>query len=98
VSSRTGDRTRFTYGAHTLLEPRFRAFLRAYHRRFPLSDAEVLFLPEAYRFFLLNYVVREGRHFFRHDIWRLLQHDVVDLHLPRLDDYDFTVLLDELHR
>jgi hypothetical protein len=98
VSSRTGDRTQFTYGAHTLLEPRFRAFLRAYHRRFPLTEAEVLFLPEAYRFFLLNYVVREGRHFFRHDIWRLLQHDVVDLHLPRLDDYDFTVLLDELHR
>ncbi len=37
VSSRTGDRTRFTYGAHTLLEPRFRRFLRAYHAEFPLT-------------------------------------------------------------
>jgi hypothetical protein len=96
VSSRTGDRTRFTYGAHTLLEPRFRTFLRAYHQRFPLREEEVRFLPEAYRFFLLNYVVREGRHFFRHDFWRLLQHDVVDIHLPMLDELDFTVLLDEL--
>lgn len=96
VSSRTGDRTRFTYGAHTLLEPRFRRFLRAYHRHFPLSEAEVLFLGEAYRFFLLNYVVREGRHFFRHDIWRTLQTDVVDVHLPLLDELDLRPLLDEL--
>ena len=60
VSSRTGDRTSFTYGAHTLLEPRFRRFLRAYHAEYPLTPDEVLFLKEAYRFFLLNYVVREG--------------------------------------
>lgn len=96
VSSRTGDRTRFTYGSHTFLEPRFRRFLRAYHRVNPLTEAEVRFLPEAYRFFLLNYVVREGRHFFRHDIWRHLQYDVVDLHLPSLDRFDVAPLLDEL--
>lgn len=96
VSSRTGDRTRFTYSAHTMLEPRFKRFLRAYHAHFPLSESEVRFLGEAYRFFLLNYVVREGRHFFRHDIWRHLQHDVVDIHLPMLDDVDLTPLLDEL--
>jgi DNA-binding FrmR family transcriptional regulator len=96
VSSRTGDRTRFTYGAHTMLEPRFKRFLRTYHRRFPLTADEVLFLGEAYRFFLLNYVVREGRHFFRHDIWRSLQHDVVDIHLPMLDSLDLTPLLREL--
>jgi hypothetical protein len=96
VSSRTGDRTRFTYGSHTLLEDRFRRFLRAYHSVMPLTEAEVRFLPEAYRFFLLNYVVREGRHFFRHDIWRHLQHDVVDVHLPALDRLDVTPLLDDL--
>jgi len=96
VSSRTGDVTRFTYGAHTMLEPRFRRFLRRYHERFPLTEAEVLFMAEAYRFFLLNYVVREGRHFFRHDIWRSLQHDVVDIHLPMLDQLDLTPLLREL--
>jgi hypothetical protein len=96
VSSRTGDRTRFTYGSHTLLEPRFRRFIRAYHRVYPLTEAEVRFLVEAYRFFLLNYVVREGKYFFRHDYWRLLQHDVVDVHLPSIDTFDISPLLDEL--
>jgi hypothetical protein len=96
VSSRTGDKTRFTYGAHTLLEPRFRRFLGIYQRSFPLADEEVLFLKEAYRFFLLNYVVREGAHFFRYDIWQHLLHDVVDVHLPALDDLDLTPLLSGL--
>lgn len=96
VSSRTGDRTTFTYAAHTLLEPRFRAFLRAYHAEYPLLPEEVLFLKEAYRFFLLNYVVREGRHFFRYDFWQHLLHDAVDVHLPSLDHLDLTPLLAEL--
>jgi hypothetical protein len=96
VSSRTGDRTSFTYAAHTLLEPRFRTFLKAYHSVYPLTAPEVLFLKEAYRFFLLNYVVREGRHFFRYDFWQHLLHDAVDVHLPRLDDVDLTPLLEEL--
>jgi hypothetical protein len=94
VSSRTGDRSSFTYGSHTLLEPRFRRFLQAYHEVFPLAEHEVLFLKEAYRFFLLNYVIREGRHFFRYDFWQYLLHDAVDVHLPSLDDLDLTPLLD----
>ena len=98
VSSRTGDRTRFTYGSHTLLEPRFRSFVRAYHQEFPLTERDVMFLGEAYRFFLLNYVVREGQFFFRHDIWRHLLHDVVDVHLPSLDTLDLRPLVDELGR
>jgi hypothetical protein len=96
VSSRTGDRSGFTYGSHTLLEPRFRLFLRAYHRVLPLTPAEVLFLGEAYRFFLLNYVIREGRHFFRFEFWQHLLHDAVDVHLPALDELDLTPLLREL--
>ncbi len=96
VSSRTGDRTTFTYAAHTLLEPRFQRFLRAYHAEFPLEPGEVLFLKEAYRFFLLNYVIRGGRHFFRHDFWQQLLHDAVDVHLPGLDDLDLTPLLRQL--
>jgi hypothetical protein len=96
VSSRTGDRTTFTYASHTLLEPRFRRFLRAYHAEYPLIPEEVLFLKEAYRFFLLNYVVREGRHFFRYDFWQHLLRDAVDVHLPSLDSVDLTPLLREL--
>jgi hypothetical protein len=96
VSSRTGDRTRFTYGSHTLLEPRFRRFLAVYHSVFAMTPEEVLFLKEAYRFFLLNYVVREGEYFFRRDIWQHLLLDVVDVHLPTLDTLDLSPLLDEL--
>ncbi len=96
VSSRTGDRSVFTYGSHTLLEPRFRQFLRAYHRVFPLTEGEVLFLGEAYRFFLLNYVVREGRHFFRFEFWQQLLHDAVDVQLPALDSLDLTPLVRDL--
>ena len=93
MSSRTGDRTTFTYGVHTLFEERFVRFLRAYHGVFPLEEREILFLKEAYRFFLLNYVVREGRFFFRRDIWQHLLHDVVDVHLPSLDERDFGTLV-----
>jgi hypothetical protein len=70
--------------------------LRAYHAEYPLTPGEVLFLKEAYRFFLLNYVVREGRHFFRYDFWQHLLHDAVDVHLPSLDEVDLRPLLDEL--
>ena len=94
VSSQTGDRSGFTYGSHTMLQPRFRLFLRSYHEVYPLTEAEVLFLPEAYRFFLLNYVIRQGRHFFRPDFWQHLLHDAVDVHLPALDSVDFRPLLD----
>jgi hypothetical protein len=93
VSSSTGDRSHFTYGAHTLLEPRFVSFLRAYHAVFPLTAAEVLFLKEAYRFFLLNYVVREGRHFFRDAFWRKLLHEAVNVHLPAIDEVDLNPLV-----
>ncbi len=97
VSSRTGDKSSFTYGSHTLLEPRFRRFLRAYHGVYPLDPEEVMFLKESYRFFLLNYVVKEGRHFFRHDFWQHLLHDAVDVHLPGLDALDLSPLVHELN-
>ena len=93
VSSRTGDRSTFTYGSHTLLEPRFVHFLRAYHAVYPLTADEVLFLKEVYRFFLLNYVVREGRHFFRYEFWQHLLHDAVDVQLPALDALDLSPLV-----
>jgi len=93
VSSTTGDRSVWTYGSHTLLEPRFVRFLTAYHAVYPLAPEELLFLKEAYRFFLLNYVIREGRHFFRRDFWQHLLHDAVDVQLPALDDLDLTPLL-----
>jgi hypothetical protein len=94
VSSRTGDRTEFTYGSHTLLEPRFIGFLKAYHAVNPLMENEILFLKEAYRFFILNYVIRSGNHFFRVDFWRNFQRDAVHRYLPDLDSVDLGPLVD----
>ncbi len=94
VSSQTGDRTAFTYGSHTLLEPRFVHFLRSYHAVFALSENEVLFLKESYRFFILNYVIRSGGHFFRVDFWRRFQREAVMNYLPELDTVDLRPLVD----
>ncbi|MBI5089245.1 MAG: hypothetical protein HZB15_10430 [Actinobacteria bacterium] len=94
VSSRTGDRTRFTYGAHTLVEPTFLALLQAYRQVFPMSRDELRFLPEVYRFFILNYVVREGARFFRPDLCTTFRRDAVRTYLPAFDHLDFSPLFD----
>ena len=96
VSSATGDRTVFSYSPHTLLEPRFRTFLKAYHRIYPLNESELLFLREVYRFFILNYVVREGDNFFQPEYWRRLQTEAVTLCLPAAERLDLRPLLDIL--
>jgi hypothetical protein len=94
VSSSTGDRTRFTYGAHTLVEPSFLALVSAYRQVFPLSREELQFLPEVYRFFILNYVVREGARFFRPDLCTQFRRDAVRTYLPSFDQLDFSPLFD----
>jgi hypothetical protein len=94
VSSSTGDRTRFSYGAHTLIEPTFLALIRAYSEVFPLTHDELRFLPEVYRFFILNYVVREGARFFRPDLCTTFRRDAVRTYLPAFDRIDFSPLFD----
>ncbi len=96
VSSRTGDRTVFTYGPHTFVEPRFQLFLAAYHRVYPLRPHDVLFLREVYRFFILNYVIRQGYAFFRPELAGRLQREAVTSYLPAADRLDLTPLLDLL--
>lgn len=93
VSSRTGDRTHWSYSSHTLSEPQFLDFLSAYHEEFPLSEEEIRFIPEAFRFFILNYVVREGSRFFRRDLCVRFRADAARVYLPQLDDFDVTPLL-----
>ncbi len=58
-----------------------------------MTDDEVAFLPEVYRFFILNYVVREGARFFRHDLCTQFRRDAVRSHLPALDALDVSPLL-----
>jgi Ser/Thr protein kinase RdoA (MazF antagonist) len=91
-----GDQTVFSYTATPLLEPRFLLFLRAYDEVFPLDPSELAFLKEAYRFFLLNYVVRTGEHFFVPDIHQRLAREAITRYLPELETLDFTPLLRSL--
>ena len=93
VSSKTGDRTQFSYASHTLTEPRFLRFVAAYHEVFPLTEADIAFLPDVYRFFILNYVVREGARFFRPDYCARFRHDAVVRYLPDLERLDVSPLL-----
>ncbi len=93
AASHTGDKTQFSYSPHTLIEPRFVTFLQAYHSVYPLSRAEIEFLPSAYQFFILNYVIREGAKFFRADLSTRFRKDSVRLYLPMLESLDITPLL-----
>lgn len=93
VVSSAGDQTVFSYVVDTFLEDRFLDFLRAYHDEFPLTEAELWYLPQAYRFFLLNYVVKYGQHFF-HDIYGTrLQREAFETYLPQVERLDVPRLL-----
>lgn len=91
-----GDQATFSYTVDPLFEPRFQKFLHAYHEVHRLTKEELLFLKEAYRFFVLNYVLRVGEHFFRPEICRRLQHEAVEDYLPNLELADFEPLLEVL--
>lgn len=85
VVSDIGDRTVFSYYINPLMEKRFIIFLKAYHQVYPLQEAEIRFLKETYRFFILNYVIKDGRFFF-HEIFSIkLQKEAFDIYLPSID-------------
>ncbi len=86
VVSDVGDRTVFSYLADPMMESRFFMFLKAYHAVYPLSEAEVRFIKEAYRFFILNYVVKYGWQFFRASYAEQLQREAFNLYLPVIDE------------
>lgn len=88
-----GDQDSFSYTVDPFFERRFMTFLRAYHRVYPLSENEILFLKEAYRVFLLNYVIRIGEHFFRSNIIERLHREAIETYFPVLDRTDFAPLL-----
>lgn len=91
-----GDQDSFSYTVDPFFEPRFMRFLHAYHEVHRLDEAQVLFLKEAYRFFILNYVLRIGEHFYRPDLCKRLQHEAIEDYLPHLEQADFTPLLEVL--
>ncbi|MFT5833971.1 MAG: hypothetical protein ACI97N_001601, partial [Cognaticolwellia sp.] len=85
VVSSVGDRTFFTYNVGTMMEERFILFLKSYHSVFPLTRPEILFMKESYRFFLLNYVIKEGKHFFLEAFATQLQREAFETHFKDID-------------
>ena len=84
VCSQAGDRSVFSYQLDTLSEPGFLRFLSAYHEVYPLTRAELAFLPEAYRFFILNYVIKYGHYFFQDIYASKLGREAFTQYFPRL--------------
>jgi Ser/Thr protein kinase RdoA (MazF antagonist) len=84
VVSDIGDRTVFSYLVDTLMEDRFIAFLKEYHRIFPLTEPEVHLIIEAYRFFILNYVIKDGPYFFRQIYSSKLVKEAYDTYFPAI--------------
>lgn len=85
VVSDIGDRTVFSYYVGPLMEERFIRFLKVYHSIFPLHAEEIMFLKEAYRFFILNYVVKDGRYFFHKIFANKLQREAFEIYLPSIE-------------
>lgn len=85
VTSDVGDRTVFSYLVNPLMEERFLIFLKNYHNVFPLTENEIRFLQEAYRFFILNYVIKDGRYFFHEIFASKLQQEAYELYFPSIE-------------
>jgi hypothetical protein len=89
VVSDAGDKTVFSYLVTPMMEDRFLLFLSEYHKVNPLLADEIRFLKEVYRFFILNYVVKNGNYFFTEQYARKLKAEALDLYLPSVDrDFD----------
>jgi Ser/Thr protein kinase RdoA (MazF antagonist) len=97
VVSDIGDRTIFSYYIGPLMEERFLIFLKAYHAIYPITEQEIRFLKEAYRFFILNYVVKDGRYFFHEIFATKLQKEAFDIYLPSIEKFDADILLRALN-
>ena len=97
VCSTIGDKREFSYLIDPLLEDRFIIFLKAYHEVYPLTRNEILYLKEAYRFFILNYVVKDGRYFFHELYSTKLQKEAFEIYFPEIDSkFNATKILREL--
>lgn len=97
VVSDVGDRTVFSYVIGPMMEDRFIIFLKEYHKVYPLSADEIRFMKEAYRFFILNYVIKDGKHFFNEQYAKKLQAEAFNVYLPSVDrDFDAEKIIEAL--
>ncbi|MDW3650416.1 MAG: hypothetical protein R8P61_25295 [Bacteroidia bacterium] len=84
ICSDVGDRTVFSYNIGTFNEDRFLLFLKSYHEVYPLTEADIRQLKEVYRFFILNYVIKDGRYFFHEVYATKLQQEAYMQYLPSI--------------
>jgi len=97
VVSDVGDRTVFSYVIGPLMEDRFIMFLEEYHKVNPLTVNEILFLKEGYRFFILNYVIKDGNYFFNEKYAKKLQTEAFETYLPSIEkEFDASRILKAL--
>ena len=97
VVSDVGDRSVWSYVINTMMEERFLLFLGEYHQINPLLADEIRFLREVYRFFILNYVVRNGIYFFSEQYATKLYSEAIETYLPSVDrDFDPEMIIDYL--
>ena len=97
VCSTAGDKKDFSYLIDPLMEDRFLIFLKAYHDVYPLKEEEIRFIKEAYRFFILNYVIKDGRYFFHEIYASKLQLEAHQIYFKQLDkSFDVKKLLKAL--
>ncbi|SDF04094.1 hypothetical protein SAMN05216464_11234 [Mucilaginibacter pineti] len=97
VVSDIGDRTVFSYVINTMMEDRFILFLKEYHKVNPLTADEIRFMKEAYRFFILNYVIKDGKFFFSEQYAQKLQSEAFNVYLPSVDrDFDAEKIIEAL--
>jgi hypothetical protein len=85
VVSDIGDRTVFSYMPDPLMEDRFLFFMKEYHKTYPLTEIEIRFIKEAYRFFILNYVIKDGRYFFHEMYANKLQKEAYEVYFASID-------------
>ena len=83
-----GDKTVFSYVVSPFMEDRFATFLKSYHAIFPLTEPEILFIKEAYRFFILNYVVKLGNYFFLSHFAKKLITESFTVYFPEIDTFN----------
>jgi len=79
------------------MEERFLLFLSEYHAVNPLIADEIRFLREVYRFFILNYVIKNGIYFFSDQYAKKLYAEAIEIYLPSVDrDFDPERIIDYL--
>jgi hypothetical protein len=80
-----------------MMEDRFLLFLSEYHKVNPFTADENRFLREAYRFFILNYVIKDGGYFFAESYYKKLRQEALDIYLPSTDrDFNPEKIIDHL--